>query len=437
MLRDTYISQVSTEPGKEYTIGGWISRLKELKNARFIWVSDKTGTIQISLVKGKVDASLFEMFDNLNLHDFVVVKGKVPEQIMAKNFKELIPTKITVVGKAEKPLPIDMSGLVESELETRLDWRSIALRNKNLMFVLKAESSLIEGMENYLNKHDFTIVFTPSIIGVAAEGGSEVFPIVYYDKTTYLRQDPQLHRQLLMVAGLDKIYEIGPSWRAELSHTPRHLSEHRTCAAEISFIEDEHDVMKLEEELVQAALKNVVDRHRDELEELGIEVTVPKTPFPELKFPEIYDLLEELGKKLEHGEDLDHESELLLAKYVKEKYNSEFFFVNRFPYKVKPFYVMRVDDEPEYARSIDLIYKGVELSSGGQREHRYEKIIEQAKEKGLSEGSYMWFAKFFKYGAPPHGGFSIGIERTVMQMLNMQNILEAAAFPRTPERTVP
>ena len=437
MLRDTYIKDVPSEPGKEATVGGWISRLKELKNAKFIWLSDKTGTVQISLIKGKAADSLFALFDSLNLHDFLVVKVNVPEHVMSKIYKELVPEEIKVVGKSEKPLPIDMSGLVESELETRLDWRSIALRNPKLMLILKAESSLVEGMENYLNKHDFTIVFTPSIMGVASEGGSEVFPIVYYDKTTYLRQDPQLHRQLLMVAGFDKIYEIGPSWRAELSHTPRHLSEHRTCAAEISFIEDEHDVMHVEEEMMQAALKNVVEKQGEELKEAGISLEIPKIPFPELKFPEVYDILKELGKMAEHNKDLDHESELLLAKYVKEKYNSDFFFLNRFPFAAKPFYVMKVEDEPEYARSVDLIYKGVELSSGGQREHRYEKIIEQAKEKRINLDTVMWFAKFFRYGAPPHGGFSVGIERTTMQMLNLQNILEVPAFPRTAERTVP
>ncbi|MGC8675906.1 MAG: aspartate--tRNA(Asn) ligase [Candidatus Micrarchaeia archaeon] len=437
MLRSTYIRDIPGEPGKEVTIGGWVSRLKELKNAKFVWLSDKTGTVQITFARDKVPQDLFAAFDSLNLHDFLVVSGVVPEKILAKSLKEIVPKSLKIVGKAEKPLPIDMSGAVESELETRLDWRSIALRDPKLMLALKVQSSLVEGMANYLNKNDFTMVFTPSIIGVAAEGGSEVFPIVYYDKTTYLRQDPQLHRQLLMVAGLDRIYELGPSWRAELSHTPRHLSEHRTCAAEISFIEDEHDVMKLEQELMQAGIKNVVERHKDELESAGIEVTVPKLPFPELKFPDIYDLLKDLGREPPKGKDIEHESELLLAKYVKEKYGSEFFFINRFPYKIKPFYVMRVDDDPEYARSVDLIYKGTELSSGGQREHRYEKIIEQAKEKGMNLDNVMWFAKFFKYGAPPHGGFSIGLERAVMQILNMQNIMEVPAFPRTPERIVP
>ncbi|MGC8710067.1 MAG: aspartate--tRNA(Asn) ligase [Candidatus Micrarchaeia archaeon] len=437
MLRDTYIKDITDDPSKEIKLGGWISRMKELKTARFIWLSDRTGTVQVTLIKGNADPSLFELFDSLNIHDFIVVRGSVPEKAVAKSNKEIIPKQIQIIGKSEKPLPIDMSGTFESELETRLDWRPIALRNPKRMAVLKIESSIIEGFQKYLNSNDFVFIFTPSIIGVASEGGAEVFSIAYYDKKTYLRQDPQLHRQLLMLAGLDKIYEIGPSWRAELSHTTRHMTEHRTCAAELSFIESEQDVMRVEEHMVEAALKNVIDKNSEDLEQLGVQAKVPKLPIPEFKFPEVYEILESFGKKLQHGESVDHESELLLAKYAEEKYHSEFYFLNRFPFASKPFYVMRFDEEPEYARSFDLIYKGVELSSGGQREHRYEKIIEQVKEKKMTLDSISWFTKFFRYGAPSHGGFSLGIERITKQMLNMENIFEAAAFPRTAERVTP
>jgi aspartyl-tRNA synthetase len=437
MLRNTYVKDITDDPSKEFRIGGWISRLKELKTARFIWLSDRTGTVQVTLVKGKVSESLFTFFESLNLHDFIVVKGTVPEKAVAKSNKEIIPKEIQVIGKAEKPLPIDMSGTVESELETRLDWRPIALRNPKRMAVLKIESSIIEGFQKYLDSNGFVFVFTPSIIGVASEGGAEVFPITYYNKITYLRQDPQLHRQLLMLAGLDKIYEIGPSWRAELSHTTRHMTEHRTCAAEISFIESEQDVMRVEEHMVEAALKYVAEKNKEDIELLGVNLKIPKLPIPEFSFPNVYEILESFGKKLPRGEGIDHEAELILAKYAEEKYNNEFYFLNRFPFAAKPFYVMRYDNEPEYARSFDLIYKGIELSSGGQREHRYEKIVEQAKEKKMTLDSVSWFTKYFKYGAPSHGGFSLGIERITKQLLNMENIFEAAAFPRTAERVTP
>jgi aspartyl-tRNA synthetase len=195
--------------------------------------------------------------------------------------------------------------------------------------------------------------------------------------------------------------------------------------------------MRLEEELLVAGIKRVLEENAKELELLGVEVNLPKRPFPELRFPEIYKILAEMGKEIPYGEDLDRQAERMLAQYVKEKYGAEAFFVNRFPFDVKPFYVMRVDEDPFWARSVDLIYRGLELSSGGQREHRYEKIVEQVRLKGMSLESVSWFTEFFRYGAPPHGGFNIGIERLTMALLGLENIREAALFPRAPERLLP
>ncbi len=287
----------------------------------------------------------------------------------------------------------------------------------------------------WLRDHGFLRVFTPAIIGAASESGAEVFKVRYFDREAYLRQDPQLHRQLTVIGGLEKIYDLGVNWRAELSHTPRHLSEFRSMAVEMGFISSELDTMRVEEELIKAGIKRVLEERERELELLNVELEVPKTPFPELRFPKIYDILEEMGKEIEYGEEYDTESERLLWNYVKEEYNSDFFFVNRFPFKVKPFYVMKEDDT--WARSVDLLYKGLELSSGGQREHRYEVLISQILEKGMNPKNLEWFTKFFAYGAPPHGGFAIGIERLVMKMLNLSNIKEAALFPRDPERVLP
>jgi nondiscriminating aspartyl-tRNA synthetase len=433
-----YINKVPRIPGTRAVVAGWVQRLKDIGGTKFIWLADTTGTIQLTLVKGKVSDAIFKEFGKLDLHDFVATSGKVPDKIIAKEYVELVPDALEVLSKAEKPLPLDVSGQIESELETRLNWRAISLRDPKKQAVLKIESKLVEGLQKYLSENNFTLTFTACLMGQPAEGGSEVFEVNYFDKKAYLRQDPQLHRQLLMVAGMDRIYDLGPSWRAELSHTPRHITEHRTCAAEMSFIDSEEDVMQIEGELVKSAMKYIVDHCGAELELLGKKLDVPRTPFPELRFPKVYDILVEMGKKdVGVGDEIDHESELLLAKYVTEKYKSDFFFLNRFPYKVKPFYVMRVDDDPEYARSADLIYKGIELSSGGQREHRYKKIIEQARDKKITPSKIEWFTKFFKYGAPPHGGFSIGLERWTMDLLDLPNITEAAPFARTPERLEP
>jgi aspartyl-tRNA synthetase len=202
-------------------------------------------------------------------------------------------------------------------------------------------------------------------------------------------------------------------------------------------MKNEQDMMRVEEDLVVATLQKVQQQNTSELSLLNQDIVIPKTPFPELQFPEIYDILQELGKNIPFGEDYDREAELLLWKYVKEKYKTDFFFVNRFPFQVKPFYVMRVDEQPIWARSVDLLYKGLELSSGGQREHRYIKIYQQLLEKQMTPESMNWFTKFFQYGVPPHGGFCIGIERLTMQLLNMSNIREVCLFPRTPERLLP
>ncbi len=434
-MKRTRISDIKQEEGKEYFVGGWIERIKDIGKIKFIWLNDGTGKIQIT-IPNNLDKNILDKANSLAIHDFIYVKGTIPSKIISKNYLEIIPNYIELITKAEKPLPIDMSGEFESGLDVILDWRSIALRDEKRAAILKIESLLVRGLQDYLNKEGFSLIFTPCIIGAPAEGGSEVFEVKYFDKKAYLRQDPQLHRQLLIIAGFDRVYDIGPSWRAELSHTTRHLCEHRNCAVEMAYIEGNNDLMDLEERLVRHAIKYVVEYGTKELKILNKELSIPdNTRFPVVNFPDIYDILSSMGRKIPFEEDISREDELLIFNYVKEHYDSDFFFINRFPFKVKPFYVMK--DDNIFARSYDLEYKGVELSSGGQREHRYNVLLDQIKEKNLNEKNLEWFTKFFRYGAPPHGGFSIGIERFTMQLLNIPNILEVTPFPRTPERMLP
>ena len=431
------MAEIPAIPNHRVSIAGWVENVKEVGRLIFVWVRDRSGVAQVTIRKSSASEELLRIASSLGLHDFIAVEGYVPEKVEAKVGAEVIPERIEVLSKAEKPLPLDVSGKIESTLDTRLDWRAIDLRNPRQLAIFRIQAKLVEGMQEYLNRNGFIQVFTPCIIGAPSESGAELFEIQFFDRKAYLRQDPQLHRQLLMCAGFDRIYDLGPSWRAEPSHTTRHLCEHRGCAVELSFIEDESDVMRVEEELVVNGIKRVVEECGKELETLNVELEIPKRPFPELRFPKIYEILREYGKEIPYGEDIDREAEKILSQHVKENTGHDFFFINRFPYRVKPFYVMRVDDEPEWARSVDLIYKGLELSSGGQREHRYEKIVEQAREKGMNLDNLRWFTEFFKYGAPPHGGFNIGIERLTMAMLGLANIREATPFPRAPERLLP
>jgi len=415
---------------------GWVHSVRKLGKIVFIILRNRDGLTQLTFKK-EFNESLFKVARELSPEDIIRVEGVEVENPIAKIGREVIPNKIEILYKGVEPAPIEIAGKPTIHLYTRLNWRPIDLKRPKNLAIFKIQSSIIEAAEKYLRENGFIQVFTPAIIGGVSEGGADVFELKYFGKDAFLRQDPQLHRQLLMVAGFEKIFEIGPSWRAEKSHTARHLCEHRGIAVEKSFIKDEYDVIRLEEDLVTYIIKYISEKNREELELLGVDIEVPKKPFPILEFPEIYSILDKMGKKIEYGEDYDRESEKLLWKYVRENYDTDFFFVNRFPFKVKPFYVMRVDEEPFWARSVDLIYKGIELSSGGQREHRYEKIVEQIREKNISLESLEWFIKHFKYGAPPHGGFNIGVERLTMQLLNLDDIREAALFPRDPERLLP
>jgi aspartyl-tRNA synthetase len=418
-------------------VKGFVDEIRDLGGIKFFKLNTSDGYVQVTINKSSTPKNIVHEFDKLTRQSCIIVEGKKVENSKAPQGFEVFPERVKILSIAQTPLPLDPSGKTQAELDTRLDWRSLDLRHPRNRAIFKIQSKIVQGMTEYLNENGFLQVFTPCLMGAASEGGSEVFPVAYFDKEAFLRQDPQLHRELTILGGVEKLFDLGPSWRAELSHTTRHLCEHRACAVELSFIKDEYDVMKVEQELVADAVERVKKDCEREMELLGVEIEKPKLPFPVLEFPKVYDILAEFGKKYEIGEDYDRESEVLLWKYVKEKYKADFFFVNRFPFAVKPFYVMRVDKEPIWARSVDMIYKGVELSSGGQREHRYEKLIEQVKEKKMNLDSVEWFTKFFKYGAPTLGGFAIGIERLTMQLLDVKNVREAVLFPRTPERLLP
>ena len=422
--------------GLKVKVGGYVQTIRKIgKNLRFIILRGNKVDCQITCIKDEMPKHEYDKIAYLSPESVVGVEGIIHKTEQTPRGVEILPEKIEILSIAEAPLPLEIYGQVESVLDTRLNWRSLDLRNKKNTAIFFIQSKLVEGALEYLVKNEYTIVNTPCLMGVPSESGSEMFEVPYFDKKAYLRQDPQLHRQLTIVAGFEKIVDIGPSWRAELSHTTRHLCEHRGIAVEKAFIQDETDTMRLEENVIIAAFQKVKKECQEELNLFGISVEIPTTPFPEIRYPEIYNILNSLGKKIEYGKDHDTESEELLAGYVKKNWGHDFFFINRFPFSSKPFYVMRDDEDQKWARSVDLIYRGVEQSSGGQREHRYDYLRKNAKEKRMRNIS--WFTDAFKYGAPPHGGFNIGIERLTYKFLDIKNIREATLFPRDPDRLVP
>lgn len=437
MLKTHTMEEVSPSlDGEEVTVAGNVSEIRDLGGIRFVVLRDGTGTLQITS-KEENNAQVFEQIDDLAREYCVQVVGTVHKSDQSPGGREVHPSELTVLSEAETQLPLDTTGEIDVGMDTRLDWRSLDLRREKTKAVFEVEEALIDGMVEHLQSRNFSRIFTPCLLGVASEGGSEIFPVAYYNQEAFLRQDPQLHRELAIAGNYEGVFDLGPSWRAEKSHTSRHLSEHRGLAVEMAYIEDETDPMELQEDLVIAGFEKVKEECGNALDVLDVEVEIPERPFPVLEFPEIYDILEERGKDIEYGTEPDREGETVLTEYVKEEYGSEIFFMNKFPFEEKGiFYAMKSDD-PEWARSVDMVYRGTELSTGGQREHRYDQIIEQVEELGMNQSDVEWYTKFLKYGVPPHGGFNIGIERITMKLLGLDNIRDAALFPRDPNRLVP
>lgn len=430
-------SELSKRVGKKVQLAGWVHDVRLLGGISFVLLRNSRGIVQVAAPKKEVSNSITETIAGLHQEDVVTIEGMVKESKAARLGFEVVPSSIEVLSKAAVPLPLDPRGVTPASLDTRLEWRSLELRRPEAAAVFKIENAVVQGFEDYLRGEGFIRAFTPSIIGGISEGGSEVFKIDFYGKPAFLRQDPQLHRQLTIAGGFDRIYDLGTNWRAEVSHTPRHISEHRTIAPEMSFISDERDTMRVQEQMVVAGIRRVIKDCGQELQTLKVELEEPHTPFPELAFPEVYETLKALGKELPRNQDIDEVSQRALAEKVKKDNGSDFFYLNRFPSGAKPFYVMHVDDDQEFARSVDLVYKGLELSSGGQREHRHDRIVSQIKEKGFSAEGLSWFTEPFRYGVPPHGGYSFGIERFVSYLLGMSNIREAVLFPRDPDTLQP
>lgn len=434
----TYVNVLKSYVGKKVEIAGFVHEIRDQSKIKFLLLRDFTGIVQCIVKSDR--GELFKEIPKINKESVVKIRGSVKLSNQAPGGIEILMDGCEVLSSAEIiPIPVvEKQG--ETDLSKRLDNRSIDLRKPKNLAIFKIQSALLQGMKEYLDEEGYIQVFTPCLIGVVAESGSEVFEVNYFQTKAYLRQDPQLHRQLAILGGMEKIYDIGPSWRAEKSHTIKHLTEHRTIAVEKAFINDERDIMRVEEKVIIAAIKNVIKKCRTELELLGLKdkIKLPKSPFPELNFPDLYKILEKRGKNI-YGQDLDTEAEKFLWEYVQKKYpGCDFYFFNGFPHKVKPFYVMEgAKGNEQWAKSVDLNFKNMEMSSGGQREHRYNNIMKNIKERGMSNRGVEWFTKFFKWGAPPHGGFSIGIERLTTVLLGLNNIREACLFPRDTDRLTP
>ncbi len=434
------VEELRKHIGEKIELNGFIDNIRDLQWVQFIILRDNYGKIQITVEKSEEkNKDLVELISNLPLESTVSITGTLMDSPKVKlNGMELIPDTISVTSRSDGELPFNFRKPEGVNLDTRLDYRFIDLRNDKNIFMFQVQSCLVRYMREYLYEHDFTEIHTPKFIATASESGSDVFEVKYFDRKAYLAQSPQFYKQMAMAAGFNKIFEVAPAFRAENSNTSRHATEFTSFDVEFSYINSYEDVMNLEAEMLTYALEKTNLKYGEKIKEVfGEKLVVPKLPFPAMRLADIYKELEErYGYKVDDSEknDLTTEAERLCYKLSKDKFDHEYLFVIDFPAEKRAFYHMR--DEEGHLMGYDLLWRGVEITTGAQREHRYEHIKKSAMEKGL-EKDVEFYLDFFKYGCPPHGGFAIGIDRLTMLLLGIPSVKETQFLFRGPNRLNP
>jgi len=416
-----------------------IDNIRNLQWVQFIILKDSTGKVQMTIEKNEENEKLVEIVNNLTIDSTLKIKGILKEAPKVKmGGMEIIPESIVVTSLSEEEKPFNYNDLNNVNLDTRLDYRFIDLRNERNKMIFKVQSTLTRYLREYLYNNNFTEIHTPKLIGAASESGSEVFEVKYFDRKAYLAQSPQFYKQMAIASGFDRVFEVAPCFRAENSNTSKHATEFTSFDVEFAYINSYEDVMQLEAEMIVYAFTKLKEELGEEIKRIfDIDITIPTLPFPCMTLNDIYKELEErYNYKVNEEEkvDLTTEAERLCARLAKDKFNHEFIFVVDFPALKRAFYHMR--DENGKLLGYDLIWNGIEITTGAEREHRYEEIVKNAKEKGLDE-DVKFYLEFFKYGCPPHGGFAIGLDRLTMLMLNIPTIKESMFLFRGPNRLNP
>ena len=433
------VNELSNYLNEEIIFSGFVDAVRDKKWVMFVILRDATGKVQLTIEKSEeANKPLLDIMSEVTVDSTVRVVGKVVSNEAVKlGGLEIIPSTIEVTSEA-LPLPFDYNNLDGVNIDTRMDFKWLDMRNRRNTLIRQVESCLTEGMRTFLYENHFTEIHSPKLIGTASESGSDVFEVKYFDREAYLAQSPQFYKQMALAGGLDRVFEVGPVFRAEKSNTNRHATEFTGFDLEFAYIDSYEDVMDLEEDLLIAGLKVVKERYGDEiLEVFGKEVIIPTKPFPRIKLKDLYQQLHDRYQfeipKEDIG-DMNAEAEKLTYKFAMEEYNSEFIFIVDYAATKRPFYHMR--DSEGKLQGYDLIWRGTEITSGAQREHRYEELVKNANEKGLGK-DVEFYLQFFQYGCPPHGGFGIGLDRLTMLLLGLPSLKETQFLFRGPNRLTP
>lgn len=422
---------------KEITIEGFVESVRDLQYVCFIVLRDSTGKVQVTIEKEGND-DLVNSVGGLVPESTLKVTGKLVknEKVKLRGF-EFIPASIEVTSKCLSELPFNYKDSESALIDTRLDNRFIDLRSEKNILMFKIQSYFVESLREFLYNNNFTEIHTPKLLGAASESGSEVFEVEYFDTKAYLAQSPQFYKQMALASGFDRVFEVAPCFRAENSNSYRHATEFTCFDLEFAYINDFDDVMKMEENMLAYALDKVNTKYGNVIkEQFGVELVVPKVPFPRIKLEDLYkELKERYNFDMDPADvgDMNSEAEKLTSKFALEEYGHEFIFVTDYSAKKRAFYHMRKDGVPQ---GYDLIWRGCEITTGAQREHRYDLLVSQAKEKGLGK-DVQFYLDFFKYGCPPHGGFALGIDRMTMLLLGTKSLKETMFLFRGPNRLTP
>ena len=430
-VRTCYSSDLTPEnDGKEVTLFGWVQEIRDLGGIRFVIMQDREGTIQVTLPKRKVAADVLSKSDALQKRYSIGVKGLVKKTTMTPRGIEVIPSEIKIFGEASAQLPLDITGKTPANIETRLDARALDLSQEQSGAVFKVQHVALESIRSFLFEKGFLEVHTPRIIASATEGGASLFAVDYFGQKAFLAQSPQLYKEQLVMS-LEKVFEVGPFFRAEQSNTRRHISEFVSVDIEQAFA-DAKDVMSLLEQVIRHTCDSVKTKCQRELTILKHKLVVPDVPFKRLKYDEILSDLKKQGVDVPWGEDIPTEAFRVLGKLYPS-----FYFVTDWPTHSKAFYIKPREDNPELCEGFDLMWRWIELVSGGTRIAEKELLIKRLSEQGLNPDSFKYHLQTFDYGMPPHAGWAIGLERLTMCLTGKKNIREATFYPRDRLRLTP
>jgi aspartyl-tRNA synthetase len=438
------IQDTAKHIGERVKVAGWVNVRRALGKILFIDLRDRSGVIQ--LVFGPFNKEIYEKAQNLRPEWVIEVEGQIvkrPENMINEKMEtgqvEMAVETLEILSEAETPpIPVGEEVAEETEIDKRMDWRWLDLRKPKNTLIFKVWTTLEQSFLNYCVANDYIEIHSPKTLITSTESGSELFEIKYFKQKAYLAQSPQLYKQMAMAAGFEKVFEIGPVFRANPSFTSRHDTEFTMYDVEMSFIKSHYDLMEEEERMMKVIFEAIRNKYGEEIKKyFNTDVIIPKIPFPKLTLAEAKEILKNLGVPNERGEDLSPEEERAISEYIKEKEGHEFVFIHEWPASARAFYSMRLESYPKLTKSFDLLYKGLEITSGAQREHRYKQLAKQIKEQGLKLKPFDSYLNFFKYGCPPHGGFAPGPSRIIMKMLNQSSVREATYLYRGVKRLTP